>query len=474
LDQFKLSKWFTRGWTLQELLAPITVIFYSAEWAALGSREFLSQTITEVTGIEDEFLRGRDLRHASVAKRMSWAAFRETARIEDIAYCLLGIFDVNMPLLYGEGKKAFIRLQQEIMKGTHDFSLFSWGVLGFASTRQPTNPDESASHLVSWTKDTSPLKGLLADSPRLFAHSGSFVMHKPFIESEVWIQKPPILTNGGIQIQLPCLRKWQMEGAYWWKYPDIEQPRAGFIANLLCKIGDDGSDSIGIPLISWGHDNKYGRRDKLVLLKHDPYPLLLGVEMTRRLRDIFVKPELRPELRNGDILIRRVTRSGVKDAYYDYESLRTEYTSAEHLIRPRIDGTSTRIYGSFWRTSKTPEGMFDFVVVFGKVRVDELPLATRPLYVAFKRLVGKEKTRLFKFFLHTGLVEQQTLKVTLGEAKWTYENAVDAVDVVIKSERVSCCVHQGKLISVDVIDMDLRRRELGVEQTVVSKLKRTV
>ncbi|KAK0754307.1 heterokaryon incompatibility protein-domain-containing protein [Schizothecium vesticola] len=71
LDQFKASKWFTRGWTLQELLAPTIVLFYSAEWAPLGSRETLSQTITEVTGIDDDYLRGKDLRHASVAKRMS-------------------------------------------------------------------------------------------------------------------------------------------------------------------------------------------------------------------------------------------------------------------------------------------------------------------------------------------------------------------------------------------------------------------
>lgn len=425
-----------------------------------------------MTGIEDEYLRGKDLRHASIAKRMSWAARRETARIEDIAYCLLGIFDVNMPLLYGEGKKAFIRLQQEIMKETHDFSLFAWGVMEPADTPAPIYPDESASHLVSWTKDTSPLKGLLADSPRLFAHSGSVVMHKTFIDSEVWRQSPPIHTNGGIQIQLPCLPGWNMDGAYCWKHPDIEQPRLGFIANLLCKIGEDGSDSIGIPLVSWG-SFKYGRRDKLVLLKYEPYRPLLVMQMRRRLQSIFIKPELRPELRDGDILFRRLTRSGVKMTSYDYESLRTEYTSAEELIRPRVDGPSTRLYGSFWATRRTPEGMCDFVVVFGKDRVEGLPLAARPVNVAFKALVGNEKTHLFKFFLHAGLVDQQTLKVPLGEAKWTFENDVDAVDIAIKSERVSC-VHQGKHISVDVIDMDLRCRGLGVRQTLTSELKRTI
>jgi hypothetical protein len=414
-----------------------------------------------VTGIEDEFLRGRDLRHASVAKRMSWAARRETARTEDIAYCLLGIFDVNMPLLYGEGKKAFIRLQQEIMKETHDFSLFAWGVLESADTPQPTKPDIFASHLVRWTKDTSPLKGLLADSPRLFAHSGSFVMHKPFIDSDVWIQTPPILTNGGIQIQLPRLPEWHMEGAYWWKYPDIEQARAGFIANLLCKVGKDGSDSIGIPLVSWGEYN-YGRRDKLVLLKDKLYRPLHREEISQRLRGIFVKPEFRPELRDGDILIRRITQRGVIHTCYDYNSLRTEHTTSEELIRPRIDDTSTRIFVIFWSKMKTPSNMRDLAMVLGKVEVDGLPLAARPLYVGFKALVGKNKTSFVG--LQADLVGEQILKVPLGEAKWTYEDEVDAVDIVIKSERVSC-VHQGKHISVDVIDIDLQKRGLGVKQT---------
>lgn len=473
IEQFKASKWFTRGWTLQELLAPTTVLFFSVNWTPLGSRETLSQAITEVTGIEDEYLCGRDLRHASIAKRMSWAAHRETARIEDIAYCLLGIFDVNMPLLYGEGKKAFIRLQQEIMKETHDFSLFAWGVLGPPNTPDQIDTGESVSHLVSWQKNTSPLKGLLADSPRLFANRGRVAMHKTFIDSDVWRQNPPILTNGGIQIQLPCLPVWSMKGAYWWKNPNIEQPRPGVIANLLCKIGEDGAaDSIGIPLVSWG-GFKYGRRDNLVLLKDEIFRPLLGMEMRRRLQSIFIKPELRPELRDGDILFRRVMRSGVHMTRYDYESLRTEHTSAEELIRPRIDGLSTRIYGSYWAKERTPEGMCDFVVVFGKARVDGLPLATRPLYVAFKALDGNERRHSYQFFYDADLVAQQTLKVPLGEAKWTFETTFDAVDIVIKSERMSC-VHQGKHISVDVIDMDLRSRGLGrgvLSQTVISALK---
>ncbi|KAH8891990.1 HET-domain-containing protein [Thozetella sp. PMI_491] len=127
VSEIQSSRWFTRGWTLQELLAPTAVRFYSKNWSPLGSRDDLSRQITEATGIEHEFLQGRDLRFASVAKRMSWSSLRATTRTEDLAYCLLGIFDVNMPLLYGEGEKAFLRLQEEILKSTADYSLFAWG-----------------------------------------------------------------------------------------------------------------------------------------------------------------------------------------------------------------------------------------------------------------------------------------------------------------------------------------------------------
>lgn len=87
----------------------------------------LKEDITAVTGINDEALSGRGLRVYSVAQRMSWAASRETTRDEDIAYCLMGLFDVNMPLLYGEGGvKAFIRLQEAIIQSSEDHSILAW------------------------------------------------------------------------------------------------------------------------------------------------------------------------------------------------------------------------------------------------------------------------------------------------------------------------------------------------------------
>ncbi|KAH8661603.1 hypothetical protein BGZ60DRAFT_491677 [Tricladium varicosporioides] len=111
---FRKSRWFTRGWTLQELIAPTLVEFFSLEGKRLGDKGSMEKQVHEITKIAIRALRGDPLSDFSVADRMSWAANRETTREEDKAYCLLGIFDIYMPLLYGEGNKAFIRLNKEI------------------------------------------------------------------------------------------------------------------------------------------------------------------------------------------------------------------------------------------------------------------------------------------------------------------------------------------------------------------------
>ncbi|KAF8854996.1 HET-domain-containing protein, partial [Acephala macrosclerotiorum] len=122
LSEFAKSVWFDRGWTLQELLAPNNVVFYDRSWRYVGTKNTLEQPIAEITGIQRLFSYG----NACIAEKMSWASRRETTRIEDEAYCLMGLFGVNMPLLYGEGAKAFKRLQQEIIKSSDDESIFTW------------------------------------------------------------------------------------------------------------------------------------------------------------------------------------------------------------------------------------------------------------------------------------------------------------------------------------------------------------
>jgi len=118
---FRQSRWFTRGWTLQELLAPRTVEFFSRDGKRLGNKSSLEQQIHEVTGIAIQALQGGVLSEFSVDERRSWAAKRQTTIEEDQTYCLLGIFDVYLPLIYGEGKEhAFRRLQDEIDRRSGD------------------------------------------------------------------------------------------------------------------------------------------------------------------------------------------------------------------------------------------------------------------------------------------------------------------------------------------------------------------
>jgi hypothetical protein len=106
---FRKSRWFTRGWTLQELLAPKSVEFFSGEGERLGDKKTLEYTIHEITKIPIEALQGSSLSSFSVDERFSWARNRQTKREEDEAYCLLGIFGIYLPLIYGEQRLSAIK-----------------------------------------------------------------------------------------------------------------------------------------------------------------------------------------------------------------------------------------------------------------------------------------------------------------------------------------------------------------------------
>jgi hypothetical protein len=174
------SQWFSRGWTLQELLAPKNVVFYSADWQKLDTKVQLVDELSYEVGIDREALQGKTLESFSVANRMSWVSRRNTTREEDLAYCLLGIFNVNMPLLYGEGGvKAFIRLQEEIIKACDDRSLFAWSVDSF----------------MPWEERR---RGLLAESPSWFGYSRSTENYWSISRLH-----PATVVNLGIKIQLP-------------------------------------------------------------------------------------------------------------------------------------------------------------------------------------------------------------------------------------------------------------------------------
>ncbi|KAK4182469.1 heterokaryon incompatibility protein-domain-containing protein [Podospora australis] len=177
VKKYAHCRWFTRGWTLQELIAPARLGFYNRNWELQGEKSHMSAVLATITGISELVLLGEDsLASLSVAQRMSWAAKRETTRTEDMVYCLLGIFDVQLPLLYGEGSKAFTRLQDEIIRATNDLSLFAW--------RVDANQARSQKH---W--------GILAPSPREFADCASIDLWvDPMLNSEC------VMTSKGLRV----------------------------------------------------------------------------------------------------------------------------------------------------------------------------------------------------------------------------------------------------------------------------------
>jgi hypothetical protein len=123
-SSFRKSRWFKRGWTLQELIAPVLVEFFSKEGEQLGSKRSLERHVNEVTGIPIKALQGSELSDFSVSERMLWVEDRDTTLKEDMAYSLLGIFDVHMPLIYGEGREnAFKWLREEIDRASKGSSL---------------------------------------------------------------------------------------------------------------------------------------------------------------------------------------------------------------------------------------------------------------------------------------------------------------------------------------------------------------
>ena len=173
-DRLRKCRWVTRGWTLQELIAPHTVRFYNRKWKYCGSKRKLQDVVAIATGIPAQVLtQDVDLEEFSLAQRMSWAARRRTTRAEDLAYCLLGIFGVNMPLLYGEGNGAFRRLQEEIIKRSTDLSILA--------------------HVPKGNRDPGSLMRVLASSPSEFAICGSLCR---FVETYDNIT----VTNNGLVI----------------------------------------------------------------------------------------------------------------------------------------------------------------------------------------------------------------------------------------------------------------------------------
>ncbi|KAK3684080.1 hypothetical protein B0T22DRAFT_269575 [Podospora appendiculata] len=142
----------------------------------IGDKESLLGTLSSITKIDGHVLSDSSLLSTvAVAQRMSWAAKRQTTRVEDLAYCLFDLFDVNLPLIYGEGTKAFIRLQEAIIQESDDLSLFAW----------TSQRDEDQRY-----------RGIFAKAPEEFAGCGSIVRDmSPLIPSAILS-----LNNKGLEI----------------------------------------------------------------------------------------------------------------------------------------------------------------------------------------------------------------------------------------------------------------------------------
>ncbi|KEF53604.1 uncharacterized protein A1O9_10579 [Exophiala aquamarina CBS 119918] len=197
------SLWFTRGWTLQELIAPRELEFYDANWTCLGTRGYLQDAIAQATRIPVPILTGKDKPNKyPVAQRMSWAARRKTTRVEDVAYCLLGIFGVNMPLLYGEGERAFTRLQEEIIKRSDDETIFAWpGICSPGHCTPGRCSGVTDLEIATALEDATGC--LLAKSPLLFAGCGGVV--RTIQGSTPYDSHDYTFTNVGLSIRMPLV-----------------------------------------------------------------------------------------------------------------------------------------------------------------------------------------------------------------------------------------------------------------------------
>jgi hypothetical protein len=244
-SEFRQSRWFTRGWTLQELIAPKAVQFFSKSWKHIDGKHHHAELIEEITGIPKGLMFSPTfLASFSIAQRMSWAALRTTTRKEDLAYCLLGIFGVHMPLLYGEGNRAFIRLQEEIIKRVPEHSIFAWNKI-----ETHANTEFQA----------------FADSPSRFKSCSNINSSLPLdiiniLPEEAMFRRPFQITNVGLHITIPLI-----------SFSDLNIPSHwcadnGYLAILSCEDSLRPQSLIALRLEHYPENNMYVRIGETVFL----------------------------------------------------------------------------------------------------------------------------------------------------------------------------------------------------------------
>ncbi|KAI1733809.1 hypothetical protein F4680DRAFT_440409 [Xylaria scruposa] len=307
------SRWVSRGWTLQELIAPPYVVFYSRDWQVCGTRSELSAVLAEITLIDEPYLNGRPLHHASVAQRMSWAAKRTTSREEDLAYCLLGIFNVNIPLIYGEKSKAFRRLQEVIIReNPEDHSLYAWGKVVDRCSYIIRDEDQIwGSKPVKYDPSLAEQKlfSLLAESPADFMQSGQIVRAPVANGYFAYMDKrhsPPFSSGPTTQVEFPVI-PWYNCAAFHIKTPPIVQIRTIKYALLLCGMWNEKRNDFYFILIPQVLIGAQVSRTNEIVVDRKLKPTVMALAGDTR-QYIYKLPRPCPP-QHGSILFRRVISS---------------------------------------------------------------------------------------------------------------------------------------------------------------------
>lgn len=399
------SRWFTRGWTLQELIAPKTVIFYNQTREKLGIKDHLCETLSAITGIDATILKKEQpLIDFSIAQRMSWASKRTITRKEDIAYCLLGIFDANMPLLYGEGEKAFTRLQKVIMSQSEDHSLFAW------KAAPPTDFQRLVSNSDQSVFDTQS-RGLLASSPAEFAHGQDLT---PLYIVD--LASPYSMTNRGLKIKLPQL---------------LSNTSSGIITTILaCEDRNHPQYLVAIDLLLVGQE-----RDKFCRVNASRLSYVATLDTTRApISTIYIKKE----------------RARAQESWATIETLveyRLGFDSPSHLhsvYPPALWSADRRRFHGFSDLMDVTAGMGfvqqagpPIVIILG---VENAALWCNILAVGYgesvEDVMSRSRSKFFDKF------EKEPFKVTI-RTQWTLGSKSFVVDIAPceKTKKVSVEEH---------------------------------
>ena len=292
-SRFRNSRWFTRGWTLQELLAPRNLVFLSKEWKVLGSKLTLVGLVHAVTNISHEaLLQPESLDGFSISQRLSWASARETTRVEDRAYSLLGIFNIHMPTLYGEGERAFRRLQEEIMRRTPDQTLFAWRdvYLGPPIPHQPlsVSSHQPYRHFVCQVIQLRPSASLLASSLDSFWKCGS-IDAIPHGEVARQLRQPSLpapdytFTPHGIRMHISTIplsrylpiapTQHQEVPLSQWYLAVLGSEHKDFPGHLLGRVCRIAPSESGVEFLNCGYVRMYSEREAVHSEWADLFPL---------------------------------------------------------------------------------------------------------------------------------------------------------------------------------------------------------